>query len=260
MIECLVSDFEIVQKLFIFSEIIPKTIGTFYWRKIAFFAGYTINIITIIMYPLVFLSQFFTRLLSKSNQQNVVSREEVVAMADIGSREGVFEEKESTVIQNMIHLKDKKVRDIMTPRIVISSNSEETTLKDFFEKKTFLQHSRILIYATSPDNITGYILKMDVLEQIAQGNDHVKLKNIKRNILVYYENFSVSGLFDLLMKNKEHIALIVDEFGNIAGIATMEDIIETLIGMEIVDERDRQVDMQQLAKEQWEERSQNIDI
>lgn len=246
--------------ILVFGEIVPKTIGTNYWRKLAFFAGYVINFITYLMYPFIFLSRFVTKIFTKNESLNAVSREEVAALAGIGSREGVFEETETAVIQNIIQLKDKKVRDIMTPRTVIFSASEEMTIKEFLEKEIFLQHSRIPVYADSPDNITGYILKMNALERNSHHESDIPLKDIKREITVYYENFSVSGLLTLLMQKKEHIALIVDEFGGIAGIATMEDVIETLLGLEIIDEHDRQVDMQQHAKMKWEERSQDIDI
>lgn len=246
--------------ILVFGEIVPKTIGTTYWRQLAIPVGYIINVIRYLMYPLIFFSQFLTRIFSKNKNPNAVSREEVVALAGIGSKEGVFEETESAVIQNIIHLKDKKVRDIMTPRTVICSVSEETTVKDFLERDEFLQHSRIPVYATSPDNITGYILKMNALENFAQNNGQIKLKSLKREITIYYENFSVSGLLEQLMQRKEHIALVVDEYGSVAGIATMEDVIETLLGLEIIDEHDKEIDMQQHAKMKWEERSQEIDM
>ncbi|MDR0363863.1 MAG: hemolysin family protein [Bacteroidales bacterium] len=246
--------------ILIFGEIVPKTIGANYWRQLSVFSGYIIHFITYLMYPFIFLSRFITQLFTKGENTNAISREEVVALAGIGSREGVFEERESAVIQNIIHLKDKKVRDIMTPRTVVCSASEDTTVKELLEREEFLQHSRIPVYATSPDDITGYILKMNALEEIAHDNGNISLKEIKREMIVYYENFSVSGLLASLMQKKEHIALIVDEFGSIAGIATMEDVIETLLGLEIIDEHDTQIDMQQHAKMKWEERSQDIDI
>ena len=246
--------------ILIFSEIIPKTIGARYWRRLALISGLIINAMVIITYPLVILSGYITRLFSTKEGELSVSREELSAMAKIGTDEGIFEEKENKIIQNLIRLKTVKVTDIMTPRVVVTVADENMTLEEFLAKKEFLHYSRIPIYSESTENITGYVFRQKVFEKLAEDKIALKLRDIRREIVVVHEFQTLISLWELLLKKKEHIALIVDEYGGMDGIATMEDIIETLLGLEIVDERDKVSDMQQYARDRWKERKARYNI
>lgn len=246
--------------ILVFSEILPKTIGAIYWRELAFSATKVISFMIIITYPLVILSEFITKIISKNKMVHTVSREEISALTHIGTEEGVFNKQEGEIIHNLMRLKSIKINDVMTPRTVVLAASEDMTLEEFFSNKEFMVYSRIPIYAYQKDHVTGYILKYDVLEKLAMNEGHLKLKDVKRSILVCYENFTLPKLFELLLTQKEHIALIVDEYGGMEGIATMEDIIETLLGLEITDEKDDQIDLQALAREKWKIRAKKLNI
>lgn len=246
--------------ILVFSEIIPKTIGARYWRNLALASGIIINIMVIITYPLVIMTGYITKLLSMDQNELSSSREEISAMANIGTNEGIFDEKENKIIQNLIRLRNVKVSEIMTPRVVVSTADENMSLKDFLKRKDFLQYSRIPIYSNNDENITGYVFCQTVFEKLAEDKSNLILKDISREIVVVAENQTLMSLWEILLKKKEHITLIVDEYGGMGGIVTMEDIIETLLGLEIVDEKDRVVDMQQYARERWNERKAKYNI
>ena len=240
--------------ILVFSEIIPKTIGARYWRELALVSGTIINTMVIITFPLVIMSRYITKLFSKNINELSVSREEISAMANIGTEEGIFEEKENKIIQNLIRLGVVKVTEIMTPRVVVTVADENMSLEEFLLKKEFLYYSRIPIYSKNKENIRGYVFRQTVFEKLAEEKTNLKLKDISREIVVAHEFQTLLNIWEVLLKKKEHIALIVDEYGGMDGIVTMEDIIETLLGIEIVDERDRIIDMQQYARERWNER------
>jgi magnesium and cobalt exporter, CNNM family len=246
--------------ILIFSEIIPKTIGARYWRKIALVSGIIINVMVIITYPLVIMMGYITKIFSKNAHEPSISREEISAMANIGTEEGILEEKENKIIQNIVRLKTVKVSEIMTPRIVVTVADENMPLEEFLTQKEFLHYSRIPIYLKNNDNITGYVFCQTVLEKLAKEKANLKLRDISRDIVIVPECYTIMSLWEAFLEKKEHIALIVDEYGGMAGIVTMEDIIETLIGFEIVDERDRITDMQQYARERWSERKAKYNI
>ncbi len=246
--------------ILILSEIIPKTIGARYWRRLALISGKIINAMVIITYPLVILSGYITRLFSGSLKELSVSREELSAMANIGTDEGTFEEKENKIIQNLIRLKRVKVTEIMTPRVVVTLADENMSLEEFLAKKEFLHYSRIPVYSNSLENISGYVFRQTVFEKLAEDASNLCLKDIRREIVVVHEFQTLFSLWEILLKKKEHIALVVDEYGGMDGIVTMEDIIETLLGLEIVDERDKVTDMQQFARERWNERKAKYNI
>lgn len=246
--------------ILVFSEILPKSIGTRYCREISMAMTQVINFMIYITYPIVLLSKLITKMVSGNKGKETVSREEVGVLAEIGVEEGVFAESESNIINNLLKLQQIKANKIMTPRTVVISADEETTLSEFVSRPEVQRHSRFPIYGENIDNITGYILKLDVWENLTKGND-VMLKDIKRPITACYEGTSIPKVFDILLSSKEQIALVVDEYGGMDGIITLEDIIETIFGLEIMDERDEgQADMQQLAKDLWEKRAKDLDI
>jgi len=246
--------------ILIFSEIIPKTIGARYWRNLALTSGVIINAMVIITYPLVIMAGYITKLFARNVNELSVSREEISEMAKIGTEEGIFEERENKIIQNLIQLKNVKISEVMTPRVVVTVADENMSLKEFLIKKEFLYYSRIPIYSKNKDNITGYVFRQTVFEKLAEAETKLKLSDIRREIVTAYESQALINLWEVLLEKKEHIALIIDEYGVIAGIVTMEDIIETILGLEIVDERDRIIDMQQYARERWNERKAKYNI
>jgi CBS domain containing-hemolysin-like protein len=241
--------------ILIFSEIIPKTIGATYWRSLTGFTANTLNILIKIMYPLVLLSQVIARLLSKDTDKSSVSRAEVSAMADIGHKEGVFEEMESKIIKNLIRLRKITVQDIMTPRTVMIMVQQDQPLEDFINKEAYEKFSRIPVYNEDWDDITGYVHKHDVLKKLAEDQHHVLLKDIKRNISMVLQTLRLPQLMDQLIVNRDHIALVTDQYGGVSGLVTMEDIMETLLGIEIVDEFDSEKDMQEFARKKWQSRA-----
>ena len=235
--------------ILIFSEIIPKTIGTSYWRSLALPASVIINAMIFISFPLVWILEHLQGLISSRSTQVSVSREDISAMVSVGAKEGVFEAKENKMIQNFIRVVSVKASDIMTPNLVVESAPESTVLRDFDDDA--LTFSRIPVYKEDKDYITGYILRDEVLEKIAEDKFDVRLSDIMRPILSFHEDTTVSDIWENMIEKKEHISIIVDEYGCMRGIVTMEDVIETMLGVEIVDEHDDVVDMQKLALERW---------
>lgn len=243
-----------------FSEIIPKTLGANYWKQLVFPAALVLRVFVFISYPFVIIAKFLTQFMTKDSSKSTVSREEVAAIAQLGESEGVLEKGESRVISNLVNLKNIKIREIMTPRTVVLAISETMKVNEFFKSEDFMKHSRIPIYIDTADNISGYILKFDVLEKIAEGKTKLSVFELKRKAIVVYENFSIPVLFKKLMDAHEHIALVVDEYGVFAGVVTMEDVMETMLGQEILDENDSQADLQQTARDKWKEKSKGLNF
>lgn len=234
--------------ILVLSEIIPKTIGASYWRSLAMPSTRIIRVLILITYPLVLLSELITKVFTPRGNQASMSREEVSAMVDVGTTEGIFRESESKLIKSCIALSGVKARQIMTPSIVVESACQDLTVKDFQAKQSW-SFSRIPVYAGDKDYITGYVLKDAVLKLLSEDQFHVKLSDLKRPILTFREEDSVFQIWEKMLEKREHISVIIDEYGGLRGLVTMEDIIETMTGVEIVDEDDVAVDMQALAKE-----------
>jgi CBS domain containing-hemolysin-like protein len=247
--------------ILILSEIVPKTIGANYWQELAPVTVQSLNAIIIGLFPLVWLSQKITKTLKKDKSKSVFSRIEFLAMAEIGVSEGLFERHESDILQNLLRFNTVQVRDVMTPRTVAKVASEEMTLQGFYDRNKDLRFSRIPIYrGEDMEHIAGYVLKDELLSRLVQGKGEGPLGSIKRDILIVHESFPIPDLFNRFLEKREHIALVVDEFGGMAGIVTMEDVIETLVGMEIVDEYDSAADMQALARRNWERRAKHLGL
>ena len=246
--------------ILVITEIIPKTIGARYRRNLAMISSRIIKVMIIITYPLVIMSAVITKLISKKKQEQTTSREEIAALANIGADEGIFSNKEHKIIQNLLRLKNVKVTGIMTPRVVVAVADEKLSLEDFFKNKDYLKFSRIPIYSENDENITGYVFRQEVFEKLAEDQHDLKLKDVKREIVVVPNSIRLFALWEKLLEEKEHIALIVDEYGGLDGIVTMEDIIETMLGLEIIDETDTIVDMQKYARDRWKERQVKYNI
>lgn len=241
--------------ILIISEIIPKTIGANYWKQLTPFTVRSLQILLIVLSPFVWLSKWITRLVIADKGRSVFSRADFAAMADAGLKSGALDSEEKSIIQNLLRLENLKVRDIMTPRSVILMADEDYTMSDIYKELHPMVFSRIPVFHGHPDNITGLILKDNILENLAQDRHQVKASEIKRDILFVEDNYSVAKLMDTLILNREHLAMVADSFGSIVGLVTMEDLFETLLGLEIVDESDKVEDLQKLAVEKWKKRS-----
>ena len=234
--------------ILVLSEIIPKTIGASYWRSLAMTSTKIIRVLIFITYPLVLLSEVITKIFTPKNHQVSVSREEVSAMVDVGTTEGIFRESESKIIKSCIHLAGVKAREIMTPSIVVETANKNLTIKEFYDQQTW-NFSRIPVYDTNKDYIVGYVLKDMVLKALSDDKFDTKLSDMVRPILSFNKDDSVYQIWEKMLEKREHISIIVDEYGCLRGVVSMEDIIETMTGVEIVDEDDVAVDMQAFAKE-----------
>ena len=240
-----------------FSEIIPKTIGSNYWRSLAIPASAIINGMIVITFPLVWILEKFTKLISSRADQVSVSREDISAMVSVATEEEEIEKEEKKMIQNILKLDEKTAHEIMTPSVVVEMVPGTMTIKEFYESDN--THSRILVYDEENDEyVRGYVLRQEVLEKMAEDKFNTRMDEILRPIMTFGEEESVSDIWEKFLEKKEHISAILDEYGSLRGIVTMEDVIETMLGHEIVDEKDEVVDMQEYAKEQWEKAQKDI--
>ncbi|MDR1022384.1 MAG: CNNM domain-containing protein [Prevotellaceae bacterium] len=240
--------------ILVLTEIMPKTIGTSYCKELVGVSARVTKVMIFITYPFVLVSAALSGLLSKDKKENTTSREEISALASIGRQEGIIADKENSIIQNLIRLKSVRIAEVMTPRTVVVAAGENMTLQEFLKNKDFLNFSRIPIYRENRDDVTGYVLRDLVFEKLAEDRFDLKLKDIRREIVTFPEAVTVFDAWDRMLAKKEHIALVVDEYGGMGGVVTVEDIVESLLGVEIVDEKDKVEDMQQYALERWKSR------
>lgn len=239
--------------ILVLSEIIPKIVGATYWRSLAIAAARVVRVLIFITYPLVVLSDLIMHAVARRNKdQASVSREEVSAMVNVGAEEGVFKSRENRIIQSFIKLYQVTAEKIMTPSVVVASAAEQTTMRQFYDNKQFRPYSRIPVFSENKDYITGYVLRANVLEKLAEDKFDEPLSSIVRPIFSFPETESVSNIWEKMIGNKEHISIIIDDYGCLRGIVTMEDVLETMLGVEIVDENDTTTDMQTLAREKWQ--------
>lgn len=247
--------------ILVFSEIIPKTIGTNYWRKLMGFTARTLHIIITLLFPIVWVVEKLSKSIAATDEdETAVSREEVAAMADMAEDEEVIDEDENKIIQNVIKLDDVKAEDVMTPTTVAAIAPEQMTLKEFYLDKTYSHFSRIPVYSDSDEYITGYVLRSEALELLTEDKFNTTLGDIKREIAMYGEKLPVSEIWNSMLSNKRHIACVIDEYGSFQGIITLEDIIETIVGLEIMDERDDVADLRQLALDRWHQRQSRFKV
>ncbi len=240
------------------SEIIPKTIGAVYWRSLAPIAGAFAQFLIWVLYPLIWVSEFMTKWLARGKSVHAFSRDEFAAMADIGARDGLLDDKESRILTNLFRLPGLIAEDIMTPRPVVFSLQQDMTAHEVLETHAEIPFSRIPIHADSRDEVTGFVLKTDILLNKNDGKS--KLRDLKREIRTVHQDTRLSNVLEDLLDHRAHIMIVVDDFGSMRGIVTLEDVVETLIGIEIVDEADQIDDMRSLARQKWEERMQRMGI
>ncbi len=242
------------------SEIIPKTVGATHWRLLAPWMARILPILILIVFPLVVVAKGLMEALSPDEAPPQLSRAEMTAMTELGYEEGVVERGESHLLQNVLRFGNLRVKDIMTPRTVLHAADQSMTVREFFHEHPQPVFSRIPVFRERTDDITGYVLKSDLLLEMARDRFSTELKELRREIPFVPEHQSVRELFELLVTEQQHIAMVVDEYGGIAGVVTMEDVVETLLGLEIVDESDVEQDMRELARKQWMKRAQRMGI
>ncbi len=246
--------------ILVFSEIIPKTLGAMYWRQLAPFVTLSVDKLVVLLKPLVWLSRVVTRIVSGGSDANTVSREEFQALTDLGTSEGVFDESESRIIRNLLRFRTLAVSDVMTPRTVVLAVKSTNSVAEVLAEHRELPFSRIPVYDDSLEDISGYVLKDELRRCAGEGEEGRLLNELRLDIQHVPDSMALLDLFGMLLERQEHIAVVLDEYGGLAGIVTMEDIIETLLGSEIIDETDRTHDMQALARYEWRKRARSIGL
>ena len=237
------------------SEIIPKTIGANNWQSLAPITARSLNVLMILLKPFVWLSNQLTRLMKKDKEKSVLSKRDFAAMAEVVSESGEIEEGDYQLIKNVLRYDELTAKDVMTPRTVMVMAEEKTTLQEFHQSQAAKSFSRIPLYSVNRDNITGMVLKNELLANIIAGKGEESLESIRRSIQTVPANTALRKIFTILNEKRAHMAVVVDQYGSVLGIVTLEDVIETLFGLEIMDETDSVTDLQKFARQKWEARA-----
>ncbi len=241
-----------------FSEIIPKTIGTLYWKELAPISAYIIRFFIFITYPIIIITMFVTDKISKKRiGMNSLTKAELIETMLMSEGQGEIDEHEADVIENVLQLDEIKAKDILTPRSVVYALEENISIKDAIEFDGIFQFSRMPVYDESIDMVTGILLTKKVFQQAVK-DDSIAIREIKKEIFRINENIPVSKVLNLFIKKKEHMFLVVDSYGQTEGIVTLEDCIETVLGVEIMDESDTVEDMRELAKQKMKSRRKEV--
>ncbi|NOX38704.1 MAG: HlyC/CorC family transporter [Calditrichaeota bacterium] len=246
--------------ILVFSEIIPKTLGALYWQKLATFTAPVLLVMVWLFYPLVLMSQKIASWLSSEKHTANVSREELRAMAVLAKKEGVFSEQEYRLLKNLLGVRKLKVKDIMTPHTVMFTLPADMTVGEVLKKYPEIKFSRIPIYEKTPEDIHAYVMHKDIMREASRERYDTPLRALGRKLKVVPEVVPLLYVFEQFLNQREHIKLVIDEYGSIAGIVTMEDVVETLLGIEIVDETDVTEDMQVLARQLWTKRAKALGL
>lgn len=238
--------------ILVFSEIIPKTIGAVYWKPLFGFTAYTIQALVLGLYPAVWAFKAVTRVLKRGDDgSETVSRSEVEMMSRLATRGGNLKENEGRVIRNLLHMDEIQISDIMTPRTVLLALEENTTVGEVLREKKLLHYSRIPVFKGHIDDIAGFVLRNDILAQAADDHYDVKIGDLVLPIHPVPETLTAAKALDEFMARQQHIFLVIDEYGGTAGVLTLEDAVESLLGREITDESDLVVDMRELAQQRF---------
>lgn len=246
--------------ILILSEIIPKTIGANNWKRLTPFTVKSLKIILVIMWPLVVISQWITKRMKKDKDHSVLSRADVTAIMEVSSDQGALHPDESRIINNLLRLQDVEITNIMTPRTTIVAAEESLAVGEAYEQLKNTPFSRIPLYIGTLDNITGMVLKTDIFKSIAEDKKDVPLSEFKRQIMHVKQDLPLTHLFEKLLSERSQLAYVTDDYGATLGLVSLEDVIETILGLEIVDETDTTADMQKLAKENWEKRAKDLGL
>ena len=234
--------------ILVLSEIIPKTLGAVYAKSLTGFTAITTRFMMLITSPIVVVLQSISRRLGPQTQKETLSRGEFIAATLLGHQAGSLDAREYQTVRNLMSLSTMKVNEILTPRTVLMALPEAETIKEVMKEARPLRYARIPVYQTSVDEVTGYVTRFELTEAYRAGERDAALSKFKRPIQAVPEQASVAATLELMLRNREHILLVVDEYGGLEGIVTLEDVIETLLGIEIVDEADATADLQALAR------------
>ncbi|TGD76231.1 DUF21 domain-containing protein [Mangrovimicrobium sediminis] len=246
--------------ILVLSEIVPKTLGAVYWRQLAPMCAEVMQVVVWLMYPLVVTGQAITRVIAHGGGGHSISREEFAALAEEGVNEGTFAPEESATLRSVLRFRALVAQDIMTPRQVFFSLPENQSVGEVIHNHQHIAFSRILVYLENPGNITGFIRKDDLLFAAVKQPPETPLSALRRDLLTVPHRTLLGNLMQQMTRSRSQIALLVDEYGDIRGLVTMEDLVETMLGIEIVDETDTSVDMQKLARELWFQRARQMGI
>ena len=237
------------------SEIIPKTLGATYWKSLVPFVTRTLPPLIWILYPLVKVSQWLSKLVSGNTPKGQVTREEIVALADVGRQQGVVGEQHSLIVRNLLRFHKLTVEDVMTPRTVVMALDENETIGDIVNRLDDIPFSRLPIYHDSIDDITGLVLKTDIMSAALKRKRRARISTLRREATRVDAAMSLEDFFELMLESDSHLAVVTDQYGGFDGVATMEDVVETLLGLEILDEADNEADLQELARQRARQRN-----
>lgn len=232
--------------ILIFSEIIPKTIGSLYWKKTIAFAVYATRIVIFITYPFVLIFDYLIKSFHHDKKTPNIERKEIYALAEKGEEEGIFTSQETHIIKNFISSYHKPIFSVMIPRRICFFVHYKTTCEEMLNYPELEQFSRIPLYMDRKKHrVFSYVLKADILKELVHGRGKTPLYKISRRAIVTFENHSLHQVFNKMLEKKEHMAIVVDEYGIFSGIITLEDIMESLMGLKIVDEKDTHPDLRE---------------
>jgi len=246
--------------ILVLSEIIPKTLGAVYWRELAPFTVRCLHWLIRMLAPLIWLSERITGLIKRGSSHHVLSRRDFLALTELGVDQGALGDDESRMIKQLLAFRQLQARDAMTPRTVLQTAASRASIEEFHASTPELRFSRIPLHAGDTDNIEGYVLKTEILTALLDGRGTQPLSTLRREMLAFNEKTAIGTVFEKMVDSGEHIALIVDEYGGVDGILTMEDVIETLLGLQITDETDETTDMRALARQLWAQRAQKLGL
>ena len=240
-----------------FSEIIPKTLGASYTKPLVGFTAYVIRVLIFLVFPMVLIGEKISLFLNKDGQDSSkASREELIAMAEMSEDEGAIDSQEGDIIENLMKLDNISAEEVMTPRSVIFSLSADDNVGKVVNKYSPLVFSRIPIFKDSLDQVIGFVHRYDLVNKQAEDKFDVLMKSLMEPVHTVKDSDSVSNILNQFVKRRQQIFIVEDEFGTTTGLITLEDAIETLLGVEIVDEHDNVVDMRKLASAKLEKRQQ----
>lgn len=233
--------------ILVLSEIVPKTLGATYWRALAPFTVRVLPWLIWAQLPLVWLSQAITRVLTRGDKTSEVSREEITALTSAGQRLGVVEADETRIVANLFRLPEIGAREVMTPRTVIEYLRAHDTVSAAIDGRDAFTFSRLPVVGDSIDDVQGFVLTRDLLLAALRGEGERPVGDLARELPHVTETTDLDTLFDIFLEDDAHMALVADDYGGTAGLVTMEDVLETLLGTEIVDENDEVVDLRRVA-------------
>jgi CBS domain containing-hemolysin-like protein len=234
--------------ILIFSEIIPKTLGAQYWKQLGPLSAYVLKGMIFILKPFIVPIHLISRLFSRENPAARISKGEVINYIRIGHLQGVIKSSEFEIVENLFQLQSIRVKEIMTPRTVVFWLNPNQLIENIHKEHGDLQFSRMPLYNAQENTVEGVVLRRDIMNRIARGKTHIKLKSLAQSPKFVIETISVYRLLNQLISEKAHLAIVINEFGDFTGIVTIEDAIETLLGREIVDEFDKVTDMREFAR------------